>query len=172
MRRIVSAVAALAAVAAVAATPASAQTTPTYYVSGIETGIPAPAGGDESTSPFAGAAFSWTAGLATWTADVTHHALDSTDCGSPSLIHCITGGDFAISGGSPISGTFTDGSITRVFGRSSPPCTSKVAYRVIGGVDLAPEGTATFTARLTHYQVQLFGSCVPYFATVSGSFGP
>jgi len=168
MRRILSAVAALAAVAAVAVTPASAGArTPTYTVSGIETGIPAPVGGDVSTSPFAGVAFSWTAGFATWTADVTHHSLDACATLGDG---CITGGDFSISGRSTVTGAFVRGSITQLSGRSVPPCTGKVVYGVSG--DLSGGGFATFTARLTHYQVQLFGSCVPYFATVSGSFGP
>jgi hypothetical protein len=169
MRRIVVAVAAIAAVAVVVASPASAGTVPSYSLSGIETGIPASAGGDESTSPFAGAGFSWTAGFATWTADVTHHSLDACATLGDG---CITGGDFSLSGSTSITGSFADGSIHLVSGRSAPPCTSKAVYSVAGDLDLDGGGTATFTARLTHYQVQLFGVCVPYFATVSGTFGP
>ncbi len=168
MRRIVAAVAAVAAVVAVVVVPASAGTAPTYRVSGIETGIPTPAGGDESTSPFAGVGFSPTAGFASWTAHVEHHSLDA--CASLGD-DCITGGDFSISGGSTLTGSFAGGSIALVWGRSAPPCTSKAVYAVTGLVDLDGGGTATFAARLTHYQVQLFGTCVPYFATVSGTFG-
>jgi hypothetical protein len=167
MRRIVVVVAALAAAAVVVVSPASAGITPRYSVSGIETGIPQPAGGDESTSPFAGAAFSWSAGLATWTAHVTHHSLDACSTLGDG---CITSGDFSLSGRRSISGTFESGSIALVSG-SSVTCTSKAVYAVSGMVALHGGGTATFSARLTHYQVELFGTCVPYFATVSGTFG-
>jgi len=167
MRRILPAVAALAAVAVVAATPASAGArTPTYTVAGIETGIPTSDGDGVSTSPFAGVAFSWTAGFATWTADVTHHSL--ADCARLGN-GCITGGDFSISGRSTTDGTFEDGSITLLSGSPAAPCTSKVVYGVTG--DLSGGGFTTFTAKLTHYQVQLGSTCVPYFATVSGRFG-
>ncbi|HEU5476476.1 MAG TPA: hypothetical protein VFU64_01450 [Gaiellaceae bacterium] len=166
MRRILVVVAALATVAVVVASPAAA-TTPTYALSGVETGLPQPAGGDESTSSFAGTAFSWSAGFATWTAHVTHHSLAACASLGDS---CITGGDFSLTGASTISGQFESGSITLVSG-SPVTCTSTTVYRVAGVVDLDGGGTATFTARLTHYQVKLFGSCVPYFATVKGTFG-
>lgn len=166
MRRIAILVAALAAVAAVAASPTSA-TTPRYALSGIETGIPQPADGDESTSPFAGTAFSWSAGFATWNAHVTHHSLAACASLGDS---CITGGDFSLSGARTVSGQFESGSIALVSG-SPVTCTSTAVYQVAGVVDLESGGRATFTARLTHYQVRLFGACVPYFATVSGTFG-
>ena len=166
MRRIVVVVAALAALTLVVASPVSAAT-PHYTVSGIETGVPVPAGGDQSTSSFAGSAFSFTAGFATWTAHVTHHSLAAC-----SLLGnaCITGGTFSLSGTSTIAGTFESGSIALISG-SPVTCTSKAVYAVNGVVALAGGGTATFLARLTHYQVQVLGSCVPYFATVSGTFG-
>ncbi len=167
MRRIVVMVAALAAAAVVVVAPASAGTTPSYSVSGLETGIPQPTSGDQSTSPFAGAAFSWTAGLATWNAHVTHHSLDA--CGTLGN-GCITGGSFSLSGASTVTGTFESGSIGLISG-SSVTCTSKAVYGVTGTVALDGGGTATFSARLTHYQVRLFGSCIPYFATVNGTFG-
>jgi hypothetical protein len=170
MLRILVVVAALASAAVVAVSPASAGTTPRYTVSGIETGIPQSAGVDESTSPFAGVGFSWTAGFATWTAHVTHYGLDSSQCGSLTLTGCITGGDFSLSGRRTITGTFASGSIVSISG-SAVTCTSTAVYGVTGVVDLNGGGTATFAALLTHYQVKLFGTCVPYFATVSGTFG-
>lgn len=166
MRRFVVLVAAFAAVALLAALPAAAAT-PNYSVSGIETGIPQPYGPAESTSPFAGTAFSWSAGLAAWTAHVTHYSLAA--CATLGN-GCITGGDFTLSGASSLSGSFASGTIAQISG-STAPCTSRAVYRVTGLVDLDGGGTATFTARLTHYQVSVFGSCVPYFATVSGTFG-
>jgi hypothetical protein len=169
MRRIVVAVATCAAVAVVVVSPASAAV-PRYSVSGVETGVPQSNGGDLSTSPFAGTAFSWTAGFATWTAHVQHHALDSNDCGTLASTGCITGGDFSLSGTKTITGTFVSGSIVLLSG-SPVTCTSTAVYGVTGAVALSGGGTATFAARLTHYQVKLFGSCVPYFGTVSGTFG-
>jgi hypothetical protein len=166
MRRIVVLVAACAAAAIVVASPASAAT-PRYALSGVETGIPQPVGGDESTSPFAGTALSFTAGFATWSAHVTHHSLDA--CASLGN-SCITGGTFSVSGTRTISGTFTGGSISSVSG-SAATCTSKAVYAVNGVVAVAGGGTATFSVRLTHYQVEFLGTCVPYFATVSGTFG-
>jgi hypothetical protein len=98
---------------------------------------------------------------------VTHHSLAA--CASLGN-GCITGGSFSLSGASTINGQFESGSITLISG-SPVTCTSTAVYRVAGVVDLGGGGTATFTARLTHYQVKLLGACVPYFATVSGSFG-
>lgn len=166
MSRIVVGVAALAAFALVVASPVSA-TTPRYSLSGVETGLPQSTGGDESTSSFAGTAFSWSAGPATWSAHVTHHSLAA--CATLGN-RCITGGSLKLSGVHTISGTFSSGSISLVSG-SPVTCTSTSVYRVTGIVALGAGGTATFTARLTHHQVKVFGSCVPYFATVSGSFG-
>lgn len=166
MRWIAVLVAALAAVILVVASPASAST-PSYALAGIETGIPQPAGTDESTSPFAGTAFSWSAGFATWSAHVTHYSLAA--CASLGT-GCITGGDFSLSGTRTITGTFVSGSIALVSG-SPVTCTSTAVYGVSGTVALAGGGTAVFNAKLTHYEVDLFGSCVPYFATVSGTFG-
>lgn len=166
MTRIVVVIATLAVAAVVAASPAAAAT-PHYALSGVETGIPSPSGGDQSTSPFAGTAFSLSAGIATWTAHVTHHSLAA--CATLGN-GCITGGSFSLSGASSIAGTFQSGSIALVSG-SPVTCTSKAVYSVTGLVALVGGGTATFSARLTHYQVELLGSCVPYFATVSGTFG-
>ena len=104
--------------------------------------------------------------------DPNLRALDSPDCGTPALTACITGGRFSLSGRTTIAGSFGDGSITPISGRPTPPCTSKVRYGVTGDLDLTGGGAAAFTAVLTHYQVQLFGTCVPYFATVTGTFGP
>lgn len=166
MRRIVVVVAALVTLTLVVASPVSAAT-PHYTVSGIETGVPVPAGGDQSTSSFSGSGFSFTAGFATWTAHVTHHSLAACSSLGNS---CITGGTFSLSGLSTITGTFTSGSIALVSG-SPVTCTSRAVYAVTGIVALAGGGTATFAATLTHHQAELLGSCVPYFATVSGTFG-
>jgi len=166
MSRIVVGVVALAAFALLVASPVSA-TTPRYSLSGVETGVPQSAGGGESTSAFAGTAFSWSAGPATWSAHVTHRSLAA--CATLGNA-CITGGSLKLSGVHTVSGTFSNGSINLVSG-NPVTCTSTSVYRVTGLVALVGGGTATFTARLTHYQVKLFGSCVPYFATVSGTFG-
>jgi hypothetical protein len=50
-------------------------------------------------------------------------------------------------------------------------CTTTAVYGVTGVVALSGGGATTFAARLTHHQVKPLGGCVPYFATVSGSFG-
>jgi hypothetical protein len=167
MSKILFAIAAFVSAAIVVASPAAAATS-TFVLSGVETGLPQPvAGTDQSTSSFAGTGLSFSAGLATWTAHVTHHSLAA--CASLGT-GCITGGTFSLEGSGTIAGSFTSGSIALVSG-SPISCTSKAVYAVNGVVSLAGGGSATFSARLTHYQVELFGSCVPYFATVSGTFG-
>jgi hypothetical protein len=42
-------------------------------------------------------------------------------------------------------------------------------YTTSRSLQLGTSGPATFTATLTHYRTFLFGTCVTYFATVTGS---
>lgn len=44
----------------------------------------------------------------------------------------------------------------------------KQVYGVSGTV-ASTAGTGSFTATLTHYRTSVFGVCVPYFATITGS---
>ena len=87
----------------------------------------------------------------------------------------ITGGDFHLA--TRLDGTLTvlTGDFTR--GRSgSCPASADAHQRyavtgVLGGVGpgSAGRGTGTFAATLTHYLTEIFGQCVTYSASVSGS---
>jgi hypothetical protein len=167
MSRILALVATAAAVVSVVASSASARTAsiPRYLVTGIETSVPT---GDTST--FAGTAFNLFAGGAVWKASVVHQSLASCESSGDS---CIYGGTFSLSGrrSGTVVGAFTSGSITPVSGDPVSCTTSTTVYDVSGTVDAGSNGTATFHVRLTHYQTKLFGQCIPYFATVVGTFG-
>jgi hypothetical protein len=168
MSRILTFAACLAAVAAVIAAPASAnatQTLPTYRVSGVETGVP-----QGETSPFAGVAFSLTAGGAVWSASVDHTALSG--CTETSESCTITGGSFQLlSLHGAITGTFIEGGTITPERNILPDSCLNEKYDVAGSLT-TNLGPAEFDVVLTHYQVRLFGRCVTYFATVSGTFGP
>lgn len=72
-----------------------------------------------------------------------------------------------------LRGAFLDGGTIALVSGDPVGCTSATAvYSISGRVQLTAAGTATFAALLTHYQTPLFGACVPYFATVTGTFGP
>jgi hypothetical protein len=162
MRRIFGLAAVAAFAALVTGSAAGSTGVPRYSVSGIETGVP-----QNETSPFAGTASSLSAGPAVWSASVMH--TDLSGCTTTSESCDITGGTFKLSGLlGTITGTFTGGSITPE--QNIVGCTN-VRYDVSGQVT-TNRGGAFFDVVLTHYQTLLFGQCVTYFATVSGSFGP
>jgi hypothetical protein len=168
MSRILALVATAAAVVSVVASSASARTVsiPRYLVTGIETSVPT---GDTST--FAGTAFSLRTGWAKWNASVPHDSL--TSCTTPSPTPCsqtLDGGAFSLGS---ISGHFVAGGPITLVSGSPISCTSTAVFDVLGGValDVGGTGTTSFHVRLTHYQTKLFGQCIPYFATVVGTFG-
>jgi hypothetical protein len=166
MSRIIVLVAAAAAVAVLVVAPAAeGASLPTYALTGIETSVPT-----GNTSSFAGAAFSLSAGAATWSASVPHDPL--TACTAPSSTPCShirAGGNFSIAS---LTGAFIAGGTITLLSGSPITCTTTAVFDVKGGVAIDGDGTGTFHVRLTHYQTRLFGVCVPYFATVTGSFGP
>jgi hypothetical protein len=173
MSRIIALVAAAIVAATILATPASARTSglPSYRISGVETAIP-----QDGVSPFAGVAFS-SRGSALWNARVPHESL--AGCTSPGSTPCsqvLAGGSFTLSGlFVRIQGTFLSGGPIALVSGDPVGCTTPTAvYSVAGQVSLTKggSGSATFAVVLTHYQLPLFGSCIPYFATVTGSFGP
>jgi hypothetical protein len=165
MSRILALAAAVAAAVAVAATPASARaaTVPHFAVSGIETGVP-----QNETSPFAGTAFSPSAGAAVWSASVVHTDLSGCMTTDPGHACLITGGTFTLKSlFGKITGTFSGGTITPEQDISG--CQNE-KYDVSGAVS-TNRGPAQFDVVLTHYQTMLLGRCVTYFATVTGTFG-
>jgi hypothetical protein len=166
MSRIIVLLASTTAVAVLWAAPAAqASSLPTYALTGIETSVPT---GD--TSSFAGAAFSLTAGAATWSAKVPHTSLSGCTIvtGNP-CSSILDGGSFTLGS---LTGTFVAGGTITLVSGSPVNCTSTATFDVRGSVAVNGGGTGTFHVRLTHYQTKLFGLCIPYFATVTGTFGP
>jgi hypothetical protein len=132
-----------------------------YAVSGIETSIPT-----NNTSTFGGTAFGSGGDAALWQASVQHQSLSNCPFGS-STSCAITGGSFALSSfdGAHLAGTFVSGSVTPI---SQQAGCGKQVFAVTGAL-ATTAGPAVFAATLTHYRVSIFGACIPYFATISGS---
>jgi hypothetical protein len=103
-----------------------------------------------------------------WSVTVDHTPLGTSAA--------ITGGDFHLATRlngrlTEVSGEFTGGTVTQLTGFSG--CVSQ-RYAVTGvlgdvGSGSAGRGTGTFDATLTHYRTEIFGHCVTYSASVSGS---
>lgn len=157
--------AALALGLAVAVPSAGARTSvsPSYTVTGIETSIPT-----NNTSTFAGAASGSAGDVAVWKASVVHQALSNCPFGSNTSCQ-ITGGTFALksSDGSTLTGTFGPGSTVTPVSQQAGCGTQTFA---VSGSLATSSGPATFSATLTHYRLSLFGTCIPFFATIRGSF--
>jgi hypothetical protein len=138
----------------VAPSVASAQTTVTYGVRGIEVHATSTQG------TFTG--FAWTADdYGTWLAIVQHTAFDENRNAT------ITGGTFTLDGNRrDVNGTFTGGSVT--FQWADPGCGREV-FAVQGAMDLVGGGTGSFDATLTHYRTSIWGHCITYGATVRGT---
>jgi len=132
-----------------------------YAVAGVEKSVPT-----NNTSTFAGGALGSGGDAAVWQASVVHEPLSACPFGSGT--NCaLTGGSFSLtsSDGAQVSGAFTSGLITPVSQQS--PC-GKQVYNVAGALTTT-NGPAAFAATLTHYRTLLLGTCVIYFATVTGS---
>jgi hypothetical protein len=132
-----------------------------YAVAGIETSIPT-----NNTSTFAGSALGSSFDTAAWKASVVHDALSNCPFGS-STSCAITGGSFSLtsSSGAQVSGAFTEGAITPV--SQQTPCGKQIL--TVAGRLTTTNGPASFAATLTHYRTFIFGTCVTYFATVTGT---
>jgi len=163
MRRflVVGALAAIVAAVAVPGVGAAGAISSKYSVSGLETSIPT-----NNTSKFAGGAVGSGGDAAVWKASVVHQGLSNCPFGSNTNCQ-ITGGTFALtsSDGGTLAGTFVQGQVTP---RSQQAGCGRQVFGVIGTV-ATNQGPATFRATLTHYRTSLFGTCVPYFATITGS---
>lgn len=107
-----------------------------------------------------------------WKAVVDHAPLSSQPA-------AITGGTFSMGTLSLVPavdfvrGTFTGGTITET--NPGTGCT-KQTFRVTGtlgdvSTSTTSGGTGRFDGVLTHHRLSLFGDCVTYAATVSGSAG-
>jgi hypothetical protein len=99
--------------------------------------------------------------------------VDHTPLGTSATI---TGGDFHLATRlartlTAVTGDFTRGTIRQLSGFTG--CVNQ-RYTVKGvlrdvGFGSVRRGTGTFAATLTHHRTKIFGHCVTYAATVSGS---
>jgi hypothetical protein len=150
-------------VALIVAGGASAATglSSTYAVSGIETSFPT-----NNTSTFGGAALGSGGDAATWRASVQHQSLSNCPFGSNTSC-AITGGTFSLSSfdGARLTGAFVpnQGTVTPI---SQQAGCGKQVFAVSGALSTSA-GPAVFAAKLTHYRISLFGTCIPYFATIT-----
>jgi hypothetical protein len=152
----------VAAAAALVISPAAAIAAPASSdsVSGLEYAATSAQG------RFAGIASGALPGA--WSVTVDHTPLGTSAA--------ITGGDFHLATRldgtlTVVTGDFTRGTVTQLSGITG--CASQ-RYAVIGvlghaGPGSTGRGTGTFAATLTHYRTKIFGQCVTYSATVSGT---
>lgn len=120
-------------------------------------GIELPSSDITTTGNFAGAASGDLPGL--WFAQVVHDPLVYS-LNTPTHI---SGGSFTLltSTGSTVSSTITTGSVTPT---SLPSTCSNQTFTLSLTLN-----NGTFNGTLTHLRVSLFGSCITFFATVTGS---
>ncbi len=143
-----------------AAVPAAAAVSSSYLASGIESSVPT-----NNTSTFSGLAVGSQGDGALWRASVVHEPLSGCPFNSGSSC-AITGGTFSLtSSAGAVAGTFTGGAVTPI--SQQEPCGQQV-YGVAGAL-ATTNGPATFTGTLTHYRAFVFGRCLTFFATISGS---
>jgi hypothetical protein len=99
--------------------------------------------------------------------------VDHTPLGTSAAI---TGGDFHLAtylGGrlAAVTGDFTGGTVTQLSGFTGCVNQRYAVNGVLGDVGSGSvgSGTGTLVATLTHYRTKIFGHCVAYSASVSGS---
>ena len=97
-----------------------------------------------------------------WYAVVDHTAFDAARSAT------ITGGTFELNGHQRnVSGTFDPGG-TVLLREAAPGCGREV-FDVDGTMTLVGGGSGVFDATLVHYRRSVFGRCITYGATVSGT---
>ena len=152
----------LAAAAALFISPASAlaATTSSDSISGYEYAATSTQG------RFVGIASGALPGA--WSVTVDHTPLGTSAT--------ITGGDFHLATHldgtlKAVAGDFTGGTVTQLSGFTGCASQRYAVHGVLGhvGPGSAGRGTGTFAATLTHYRTEIFGQCVTYSASVSGS---
>ena len=99
--------------------------------------------------------------------------MDHTPLGTAATI---TSGDFHLATRldgtlTVLTGGFTRGTVRQLSGFTGCASQRYAVNGVLGGVGpgSAGRGTGTFAATLTHYRTKIFGQCVTYSATVTGS---
>ncbi|HET9082072.1 MAG TPA: hypothetical protein VFO01_16370 [Trebonia sp.] len=103
-----------------------------------------------------------------WSVTVDHTPLGASAAITGGNFHLATRLDGTLT---VVTGDFTRGTVTRLSGFTGCASQRYTVNGVLGDVGLgsAGRGTGTFAATLTHYRTKIFGHCVTYSATVSGS---
>jgi hypothetical protein len=103
-----------------------------------------------------------------WSVTVDHTPLGTSAA--------LTGGDFHLATRlhgtlTAVTGDFTGGTVRQLSGFTGCANRRYAVNGALGGVGFgsAGRGTGTFAATLTHYRTKIFGHCVTYSASVSGS---
>ena len=88
----------------------------------------------------------------------------------------ITSGDFSLAtylhgALTKVTGDFTGGTVRQLSGFTGCANQRYAVNGLLGDVGFGSRGsgTGTFTATLTHYRTKIFGYCVTYSASISGS---
>ena len=138
-----------------AAAPAAASTGP---VSDTIAGVEGLSANISTTGNFAGVATGQLPGL--WAATVNHVPLTYT----PGTQTPITGGTFTLKGigGVTLSGAISGGSVT-------PTVLPGGCGNQVFTISATVQGVGSFIGVLTHYRTSIFGACVTYGASVTGS---
>ena len=150
----------LAAAALLASPAAAIAATSSDSISGLEYAATSAQG------RFAGLASGALPGA--WSVTVDHTPLGTSAA--------ITGGDFHLAtrlGGTltAVTGYFTAGTVRQLSGFTGCVNQRYAVHGVLGDVGSGSvrRGTGTFGATLTHYRTRIFGQCLTYSASVSGS---
>jgi hypothetical protein len=164
LRTILTGVVAAASLATLPAAAEAAPASTTFQVQGAEIAFTSTRG------TFVGRGVGNAGDRGGWKAVVDHTPLSSQPAS-------ITGGRFTMATVSStfttdfVAGTFTGGTISVV--DPGLGCTNQTfdVSGDLGGVTTSTSsaGTGSFDVLLTHYRVRLFGNCVSYAATVTGT---
>jgi hypothetical protein len=103
-----------------------------------------------------------------WSVTVDHTPLGTSAAMTGGALHLVTRLDGTLTA---VTGDFTRGTVRQLSGFTGCASQRYAVHGVLGdvGPGSAGRGTGTFAATLTHYRTKIFGHCVTYAASVSGS---
>jgi hypothetical protein len=103
-----------------------------------------------------------------WSVTVDHAPLRTSAAITGGDFHLVTRLDGTLTA---VTGDFTRGTVRQLSGFTRCASQRYAVHGVLGdvGSGSAGRGTGTFAATLTHYRTKIFGHCVTYAASVSGS---
>jgi hypothetical protein len=104
----------------------------------------------------------------TWSVTVDHTPLRTSAAITDGDFHLATRLDGTLTA---VTGDFTGGTVRQLSGFAGCASQRYAVHGVLGDVGSGSvrRGTGTFAATLTHYRTKIFGRCVTYAASISGS---